>query len=84
MACGLSGVADDHRMLHWAAAELRRTLTRMLEMDAEDGCFLVVWQNHCCFMLKSSSLSETFAKLKLVRKKRRRKPSLSVKSSVQR
>lgn len=36
MACGLSGVGDNHRVLHVAAAELRCTWTRMLEMEPEE------------------------------------------------
>lgn len=52
MACGLSGVGDNHRMLHFAAAELRCTWTRMLEMEPEDVYCPLIWHNHCCFILK--------------------------------
>lgn len=36
MASGLSGVGDNHRMMHFTAAVLRCTWTKMLEMDPED------------------------------------------------
>lgn len=52
MASGLSGVGDNHRMMHFTVAVLRCTWTKMLEMDPEDVQVPVIWQNHCCFILK--------------------------------
>lgn len=39
MACGLSGVGDNHRTMHFAAAVLRCTWTKRLEMDPDNVCF---------------------------------------------